>query len=424
MGFSFTQKNPSRQNILFAIQTSGFGGLEVVVLDWLKGIDYSTASVVLVYADGIIVDKLRELDLPVKCIKWEKPSRKSFWKDFTWWSALLTSVRPDRVVLFDGSVGDFDLGVIFACWCRNHRGIFIFESLAPRPLDRVQSRLHFGFLPGLGLYRYKYICSIRVRSMLAHRILVMSRGVRDKIVAYFNYFGDKFSVLYHGVDVQRFRPAPDRRASYRHINGIPCHATVIVSHGRLAHVKRVDRILKAFDCIAEENSDVWLILTGYGPLTEDIEASVQGSNWRDRIKVLGFQGDTSLLLQACDIYVLASENEGFGIALVEAMATGLICVATNVCGPDEIVINGENGFLVEPSDQGILDGLRNVLQLSEDERYRIRQFARATASEKFELGTAIKNALKEIDIPSIFPEQANAAQGAVRERWSRHQVTG
>ena len=87
------------------------------------------------------------------------------------------------------------------------------------------------------------------------------------------------------------------------------------------------------------------------------------------------------------------------MALVEAMASELICVATNTQGPSEVIVDGENGFLVEPSDEGVLEGLSKAYRLSPEERESMRRSARQTVQEKFTFRAGIRRGLAALNIP-------------------------
>jgi glycosyltransferase involved in cell wall biosynthesis len=299
----------------------------------------------------------------------------------------------------EGVVPDFDLAPFAAAHFMSRRNLFVFESTAPDPVVKTKPRLHFGFLPGLSLWWHKARWNVKARGYLARRTLTASQGTRDKLAAYYGYPSQNSAVLYHGVDTQRFRPSPAIRAEFRAAHGIPEEATVIVSHGRLAKNKRVERIIRAFEALSGEHQRLWLLLSAHGPLREEVERAVAGIDARHRVRFIGFQDDVSRLVQAGDIYVLASHAEGFGIALVEAMSAGLICVATNVSGPPEFIADGENGFLVEESDQGVLEGLTRAVNLNARETEAMQSRARSTAVERFDLQGAIQRALEAFQIP-------------------------
>jgi glycosyltransferase involved in cell wall biosynthesis len=108
-------------------------------------------------------------------------------------------------------------------------------------------------------------------------------------------------------------------------------------------------------------------------------------------------------LKASDIYVLSSDDEGFGIALVEALSTGLLCVATRGPGPSDIIADGQNGILVEASDEGVRLGLQRALSLGSDERVRLTERARKTVEDRFEIAQAIRSALDALGIPHRNP---------------------
>ena len=108
--------------------------------------------------------------------------------------------------------------------------------------------------------------------------------------------------------------------------------------------------------------------------------------------------DVCTILRASDIYVLPSDEEGFGIALVEAMACELVCVATKTIGPSEIIENGRNGFLTERSYEGVLKGLQRALKLGRKEREAIGSCARQRVLEEFCVEDAVAKGLALMEI--------------------------
>src|SRR6185437_15886157 len=94
------------------------------------------------------------------------------------------------------------------------------------------------------------------------------------------------------------------------------------------------------------------------------------------IRFLGYVADVCPMLRASDIYALPSDEEGFGLALAEAMACELICVATKTIGPSEIIEDGVNGFLTDLSYEGVLKGLDRALSLDIEERPAMGRRAR------------------------------------------------
>src|SRR5882724_3607516 len=97
------------EKVLFLIDAPEFGGLETVLLDWLSGIEYSKASVVLCQRGDVLKEKLVVKGLPVESIKLTIPDGESFWKAFLNWLRLLSSIRPQKIVFVEAIVGEFNL---------------------------------------------------------------------------------------------------------------------------------------------------------------------------------------------------------------------------------------------------------------------------------------------------------------------------
>ncbi len=392
------------ERVLFVVNAGEFGGLEIVLLDWLSGIDYSRVSIVLCYRSDVLLRKLALMGLPVETIKLTIPDGEPFWKTLPKWRQAFSAIRPQRIVLLEGNIGDLKLIPVLAARLSTRGGVFLFAGGGgPLPCASISTekrKARFGSLPGVGLYKCRETLKQKLRNRLLRRTFVSGQGLKSNLVARLGYPADRTSVLYHGVDTKRFRPSLADRIEYRRAHAIPDDATVIVSHGRLAPVKRVDRILNAFAVLSGEHANLWLVLTLYGPLKEEIEKIIASNDSYRRVKLVGFQEDASKLLKAGDIYVLASDREGFGIALIEAMSTGLVCVATNCQGPAEIVVNGENGILVGATNEEVLAGLRRALNLSQGERGPLVKRARKTVEDRFEINAAIRGALGSLGIPS------------------------
>ena len=302
----------------------------------------------------------------------------------------------------EGNVGDLGLAPVLAARFSTS-DVYIYAGGGGAAAEATNAasgaaKLHAGVSPGF--YRLKQTLKQKIRSSSLKRNFVPSQGLKDNVVAFLGYPVSQTFVLYHGVHTARFQPSAAERADYRRANTIPDDAVVIVSHGRIAPIKRVDRILKAFAVLSADHPSLWLLLTCYGPLKNEVERTVASSAAYRQVKLLGFQDDSSKLLKAADIYALASDREGFGIALVEAMSTGLVCVATNCQGPAEIIVNGENGILVEPTDEEVLSGLRKALALTPEARGRLIGRGRKTAQDRFEIQAAVRTALNSMGIPS------------------------
>jgi glycosyltransferase involved in cell wall biosynthesis len=113
---------------------------------------------------------------------------------------------------------------------------------------------------------------------------------------------------------------------------------------------------------------------------------------------VGFNEDVRPFLEASDVFVSPSDQEGFGLSLVEAMAYSLPCVASNIGGHNEIVVQEDTGFLVKPGSVEELAQAIKYLIIHREERCRMGRNGRRRVQERFDLETsmeAIKNVLFE-----------------------------
>lgn len=394
------------EKVLFLLKAREFGGMEVILLDWLSRIDYSKVSVaVCSYGTDVLWKRLDASGLPLQTIRLSVPDNQPWWKVLRKWVQFFSSVGPEKIVVMEGFVNEIGVVPVVAAWLRNpHTEILLYETNWGRSLFSAsppeKRKPRDNVLPGIRLYRHKETLKQRFRGSLMHHTFVMSSEIKNNLVSEFGYPAGKTSVLHHGVDIERFRPSPSEGLDWRRLNGIPSDATVAVSHGRLVRRKRVDRILKAFEVLGREYPQLWILLTCYGPLKEEIEALAARSAARERIKLVGFQSDPTAVLKAGDIYVLSSNDEGFGISLVEALAAGLISVATKGPGPLDILTDGVDGFLAEPNDQGVLLGMRRALELPPNERAEFVKRGRKKVTDRFEITNKIEGALSAMKIPA------------------------
>lgn len=126
---------------------------------------------------------------------------------------------------------------------------------------------------------------------------------------------------------------------------------LILGVGRLAKQKQFDHLIDAFAMIAENHHHADLVILGDGDARAALESQIKELNLTDRIFLPGRAGNIAEWLSRANLYVLSSEYEGFPNALLEAMAHGVPCVSYDcLTGPAEIIVNNENGILVEANN--------------------------------------------------------------------------
>lgn len=146
-----------------------------------------------------------------------------------------------------------------------------------------------------------------------------------------------------GVDLEKFSKTTIDKKTKRSELGIPDDAVLLLSVGELNHNKNHETVIRA---IADMN--VYYIIAGQGELHQHLEDLIDSLNLRDRVKLLGFRGDVKELYEAADIFVFPSFREGLSVSVMEAMASGLPCVASKIRGNTDLLENTGGGFLCDP----------------------------------------------------------------------------
>ena len=167
----------------------------------------------------------------------------------------------------------------------------------------------------------------------------------------------------NGIDIGRFAPR-DEAARERLVAslGLPPHTRVVGTVGRLNRVKDHASLLQAFARLRDEVPEAALVVVGDGELRAELAALAATPALAGRVHLLGDRGDVADLLRAFDLFVMSSRSEGYSIALLEACASALPIVATDVGGNAEIVRDRENGLLLPPADPvALADALRVLL---------------------------------------------------------------
>ncbi len=185
-------------------------------------------------------------------------------------------------------------------------------------------------------------------------LVAPSQSTLDSALDRFPVLRSKSSAIHNAVDLDEFQQGDSRGPEAK-----PFVLCVALHH---VH-KALDVLIGAFATFHRTHPAVELWLVGDGPYRDELEALVRQLNLTDAVRFLGLQGRSAVcrLLAECSLFVLPSRVEPFGIAIIEALASGKPVVSTKVGGIPEIIENGSNGLLVEPDDpQALCEAMRTV----------------------------------------------------------------
>lgn len=188
------------------------------------------------------------------------------------------------------------------------------------------------------------------------------------------------TVIYNGVDAQRYRLAsPGATGTLR-----------LVTVGALAPRKGQEYAIRALRLVLDAGVDARLTLVGGGS-DEELLRRVASEERVDRyIAFAGAQADPRPFMLDADIFVLPSRQEGFSNALLEAMASGLPAVATDVGGNSEAIVDGEGGAIVPPFDAGALAEAVITLARARDRLVTMGTVNRRRVEQLFSLEASVR----------------------------------
>ena len=175
--------------------------------------------------------------------------------------------------------------------------------------------------------------------------------------------------------------------------------------GRVTEQKGYEYFVKTAKIVTELRENIHFSMVGDGPDLVKIQNMIKESELTDKVKLLGYRSDIPDLLSEWDIYVQSSLWEGLCLTVVEAIASGLPVVATNVGGIPESVIDGYNGYLVPPKDSKALAD--KIIELIDNPELRktMGERSRRIAEEKYSLESMVKKMEELID--GLIKEKIN-----------------
>lgn len=216
-------------------------------------------------------------------------------------------------------------------------------------------------------------------------LFAVSKQLKHDLAMHVGIPEQRIGVLYNGVDLERF--AARDRAAARHQLGLRETDLVIGSVGRLVPVKNYALLLTALAALGRKN--LLAVLVGDGPSRAALADLAQALGLAQQVRFLGHRDDIPSLLAAMDIFVLPSTHEGLSNTLLEAMASGVASVASDLGGNAEIILNGRDGYLFPSGDAGALSS--RLQQLCDDAglRRHLGDMGRARIARKFSIHAMI-----------------------------------
>jgi len=234
----------------------------------------------------------------------------------------------------------------------------------------------------------------------ARKIIAVSHFTKWELTNYYKIPAHKIKVIHNGVDTKKFQPAADKRKVKAELGFNP-DDPAIVSVGRLYARKGLFTLIESMPAVIARFPNAKFIISGKGQSDEmhKLNAHAQRLGVTSNIIFTGYTPDKELpkLYQAADIFAFSTFYEHHPFAVLEALATGLPVVTTNVGGIPETINSGKNGLLVPPFNskrfsEAILYFLEHQTQATE-----MGAKARQTVEQQLDWQIVVKDAMKVYD---------------------------
>ena len=225
------------------------------------------------------------------------------------------------------------------------------------------------------------------------RVIAVSNFVKQDLVRR-GIAGDRIDVRYLAADEERFKPDPAARQEWASKYSIASDELIMSSVTLLRPFKSPETLVEASALLKQRGVKARLFMAGDGSMLNDLKALSERLNASDRIHWLGFCKDPTSLLQASDVFLLASVGEAGGFVLSEAMACGTPIIGSRSGVISECVDEGKTGLLATPKDAASFADAIEKLARDEPLRNAMRVNSRNRMLDKFTTDINVENTMR------------------------------
>jgi glycosyltransferase involved in cell wall biosynthesis len=382
---------PMKKRVLFVTRTQVFGGTERHLADLIARLDRTRYEPVILCLGrdvfGHVLQQRHDLFARIEIAS----DSRSF---ITYWRTFLR-LKAQVIVFVNGQLGLFAWYAYLAAKLSGAVRVFAIEHLiadAPPP-----HRADGGYIGGLRKllgWRARFMLKMRIPAYLSRRTICVSDAVRNRLVKDFGFPARKTLTVRNGIDISYYGASAQESNVVHTALNIGTEDDIILCIASLVRQKRIDILLSSFAEVVERHPSCKLIILGDGPLkAQHIEQSNR-LGLESSVFFVGYQQDVRPYLAESDIFVLSSEKEGLPLSILEAMAFGLPCIATNVGGNSEAITDGATGLIVLPGSAELLADAIHYLLEHKEERAIMGDNGRQRVKQLFTIDGAMNKVIE------------------------------
>lgn len=374
----------SKINVMQVVSNLDVGGGQEVVRTLAENLAESgCAPVVCTFKDGPLREPIESLGIPVEVL----PERRANILALPSFLMEMLRIRRDLANL----IQKYEIDVIQTHLLRSldflvlslrfGRDLLVFWTFQNAVFDLREDHLtrHKWLLkPKRFAHRLLY----RLGSRWVTGFIAVSQDTKKAILEYLGHLpDDKITVIFNSVDVKRYHREVDRGSIRRQL-GLADSDHVMSVVATFKKQKGHCYLIEATSLIIQEMPDIHILFIGDGELREELMTQTKSLGLERNIHFLGTRKDVPELLAASDYFILPSLWEGLSMALVEAMASQIPVIATDVSGTKQVIIPGETGILVPPGNaQQLANAMRQII--SDPEKAKEMAIAAKQRVEKY-----------------------------------------
>ena len=337
MGITSNKKMdiPNKIKVLRIIARMNVGGPAVQVSGLMRGFDQEVFEQKLLtgYCAADEADYLEKVAVDVKAIRIDGLGRSIKPRaDLTALFSIIKEIRrfkPDVIHTHTAKAGVVG------------RLASIFSGQRSIRIHTFHGHLLHGYF---GAGKTKLVILIeKFLALFTHQLLAVGKKVQDDLISAGIGNSKKFAVMPPGLQLAHVPSKSEARQEL----GLDQNEIYCAFIGRITQIKRPDRFLEVVSKVSNSGIKVHFVVAGAGELLQECQGRVAAENLP--VTFLGWREDIEVVLAAADFVILTSDNEGTPLSLIQAGMVGIPVVATNVGSTNEIVVDGQTGFLTDLS---------------------------------------------------------------------------
>ncbi len=365
-------KSKQKRKILFVIPSIEAGGAERVLCTVVAALNKDKYEIGLVlFNEPSASELIAKLNIN-KIYYLPKRHKLDFFLLICKLISITSTIKPDVVI--SSLMYTNIINVFHSFFLKYSPKIVLWEHNVP--INSLRSE-NFSFLK-------KFIISKFYNK--ADKIIVVSAEIANEFIKHYQVQPEKITIIYNPIDINEICSQINSDS----VVMSKVSAPNLIAVGRLEGAKRFDRLLNII-CLAKEKLPrIKLFIAGRGTLEVDLMRLSKELGIEDNVVFLGFRKDIFSLIASADIFILTSDYEGFPMVLLEAMVCKTPIISSNFKGANELIKDGENGFLI--NKDRIDDYVDAIINLTQDPELRNQVITNASVGvQRFTTSQLIKD---------------------------------